>query len=551
MSEILLDRLNRLADTPEAIDGLRQLVLDLAVRGKLTKQDASDEPASALLERIAAEKARLTKAGEIRKPKALPPVELAEQPFELPEGWAWARFGDVADIASNLEDPTLSSRLPHIAPNHIEKDTGRLLPYGTVAEDGVTSNKHRFFPGQILYSKIRPNLNKAVIVDFEGLCSADMYPLESHLDTRYLHLYILSPAFVVQVVSDDNRLAMPKVNQTQLQRVLVPVSPEAEQRRIVARVDELMALCDELATRLRQRDALRQTWTTSTVRHVSDEAPIGGAPAWDFAETHVHSLLSTPEAVPQVRQLVLDLAVRGKLTKQDASDEPASALLERIAAEKARLYKAGEIRKPKALPPVELAEQPFELPERWAWTRFDKTCVNRDAERVPVSRAEREKRQGPFDYYGASGVIDCIDDYLFDKPLLLVGEDGANLLLRSKPIAFIAEGKYWVNNHAHVVDALDRVTLDYLAIAIGAIDLSPWVTGTAQPKLNQSKLNSIPIPFPPLAEQTRIVETVARLMSLCHQLDDELATAARGTERLMETVLAEALAVPSSVATAA
>ena len=254
-AEILLGRFDALVDTPDAVERLRRFVLDLAVRGKLVPQDPSDEPASVLLQRIADEKRQRYEAGEIRKPKKLPPVGEDQRPFGVPNGWEWARLGQVAEIASNLEDPTLSPTLPHVAPNHIEKDTGRLLPFGTIGEDGVTSNKHRFFPGQILYSKIRPNLNKAVVIDFEGLCSADMYPLDAYIDTTYLHRFILSDPFVSQVVSDDNRLAMPKVNQTQLQAVAVAVPPEAEQRRIVARVDALMALCDRLADGLRQSRA--------------------------------------------------------------------------------------------------------------------------------------------------------------------------------------------------------------------------------------------------------------------------------------------------------
>jgi len=140
--------------------------------------------------------------------------------------------------------------------------------------------------------------------------------------------------------------------------------------------------------------------------------------------------------------------------------------------------------------------------------------INRDAERVPLSVDERSKLDKIYDYYGASGVIDKVDRYLFDKPLLLIGEDGANLLNRSTPIAFIASGKYWVNNHAHVLDAVAGLSLRYIAIYINAISLAPYVTGTAQPKMNQEKMNSILVPIPPLDEQQRIVAKIDTLLPL-------------------------------------
>jgi type I restriction enzyme S subunit len=144
--------------------------------------------------------------------------------------------------------------LPHVAPDNIEKATGRLLAYRSVRDDGVTSSKHRFFAGQILYSKIRPNLSKAVRIDFDGLCSADMYPLTARIDARYFHIYLLSRTFRDQVVQRDNRLAMPKVNQAQLLATAVAVPPLAEQRRIADQVDHLMQLCDALEHELQRKE---------------------------------------------------------------------------------------------------------------------------------------------------------------------------------------------------------------------------------------------------------------------------------------------------------
>ena len=171
--------------------------------------------------------------------------------------------------------------------------------------------------------------------------------------------------------------------------------------------------------------------------------------------------------------------------------------------------------------------------------------MNRDAERIPVSVADREYRAKVYDYYGASGVIDAIDDYLFDKPLLLIGEDGANLLNRSTPIAFIARGKYWVNNHAHVLDGISETYLKYVAMYINSISLAPYVTGTAQPKMNQQKMGTILIPIPPENEQLRILERYEFLSPLATDYDVLEASRERlDTElpgRLRKSILQQAV----------
>jgi type I restriction enzyme, S subunit len=171
--------------------------------------------------------------------------------------------------------------------------------------------------------------------------------------------------------------------------------------------------------------------------------------------------------------------------------------------------------------------------------RFGEIMINRDGERIPVSREDRALKEKTYDYYGASGVIDKIDGYLFDKPLLLVGEDGANLINRSTPIAFIARGKYWVNNHAHVLDGISEEFLRYIEIHINAIDLEPYITGSAQPKMNQAKMNSIPIALPPLPEQSRIVAKVHQLMAIVDQLETHLAVSRTIGAKLIEAVVAE------------
>ena len=241
-----------------------------------------------------------------------------------------------------------------------------------------------------------------------------------------------------------------------------------------------------------------------------------------------------------LRQKILDLAIRGKLVPQDPNDEPASVLLERIRAEKQQMVKDGKL-KPKDIKNDTVIfkgvdnlhyekfsdgtvkciedELPFDVPDNWEWCRFGSYTLNRDNERKPVSSVQRKKVKKIYDYYGASGVIDQTDSFLFDEELLLIGEDGANLLARTKPIAFLAYGKYWVNNHAHCIDSIDKRLLEFICIYINAINLFQYITGSAQPKLNQDNMNRILIPIPPKTEQGKILERIKIILSNINDID--------------------------------
>ena len=221
-----------------------------------------------------------------------------------------------------------------------------------------------------------------------------------------------------------------------------------------------------------------------------------------------------------IRNKILDLAMRGQLTEQMPEDGTAEELYQQIQAEKQALIKSGKVKKEKAFSesPV-FKPYPFDIPKNWKFIRFGELMINRDSERIPVSVADRRKRKKLYDYYGASGVIDGIDDFLFDKDLLLIGEDGANLLARSSPIAFIASGKYWVNNHAHVLDVCSGTDIRYICRYINAISLDKYVTGSAQPKMNQENMNAIWVALPPYDEQQRIVDKIDRAFSVLDAID--------------------------------
>ena len=237
-AETFCEHFATFADAPDGLDKVRELVPTLAVQGKLVSQISTDPPASQLLDDIASREESVRQRKSRTSSNGEAAVSPHSAPHDIPDNWTWARFDQVATIASNLVKPSLFPDSAHVAPDNIEKATGKLLPFQTVSEDGVRSSNHRFFAGQLLYSKIRPNLAKAVVVDFDGLCSADMYPINSHIDSGYLLRFMLSNTFLGMAVRNDTRVAMPKINQEELNGILVALPPLAEQRRIVEKVDQ-------------------------------------------------------------------------------------------------------------------------------------------------------------------------------------------------------------------------------------------------------------------------------------------------------------------------
>ena len=502
---------------------LKNSILQMAVQGKLVPQDPNEEPASVLLERIRAEKEWLIKEKKIKREKNPSVIfkgtdntpyekigdevrSLADEvPFDIPDSWEWVRLGS---IVYNHGQITPSTDFCYIDIGSIDNKNQKLNPTDTViAPDKAPSRARKLVDkGDVLYSTVRPYLHNMCIVDRDFSCipiaSTGFAVLTCHAElcNKFLFYYMMSPDFDAYANNTDNAkgVAYPAINDDRLYKALIPIPPLGEQFRIVSAIESVDASIRDYGVK---EEALRA---------------LNG---------------SFPESL---KKSILQEAVQGKLVPQDPSDEPAETLLERIRAEKQRLIKEGKIKKGKhesiifrrdnshyeKLDGMERCiddELPFVIPENWCWVRFGTALVNRDAERIPLSVAQREKLQKKFDYYGASGVIDKVDRYLFDKPLLLIGEDGANLLLRSKPIAFIASGQYWVNNHAHVIDAVGGIDLRYIALFINATNLAPYVTGTAQPKMNQEKLNSILVPLPPSAEQHRIVTAFEEIAAIIQQ----------------------------------
>ncbi|MDO9014014.1 MAG: restriction endonuclease subunit S, partial [Polynucleobacter sp.] len=532
------------------IKKLRELILELAVRGKLVPQEPNDEPASELLKRTIAEKKRLIKEDVIRQAKE--PALADETPdHKLPGSWVWTNLYSIGEIAprNEEEDVVDSSFVPM---QSISEKYGVPVQHEVKTWSEIKSGFTHFREEDVVLAKITPCFQNGKSAVMRGLTNGfGAGTTELHVYRtinactvpEYVLVYLKSPRFI----SDG----IPKMTGTAGQKRITrdyfagnhfPLPPLAEQHRIVAKVDELMALCDRLEQQQKHSLEAHQTLVETllgTLTRVASPQELNEA--WTRIASHFDTLFTTEHSIDQLKQAILQLAVMGKLVLQDPNDEPASVLLERIAKRRAELENEGKLKKQPQFPDVANQEMLGDLPTGWELVRFGAITFNRDSERIPLSVEERRGRQGEYDYYGASGVIDSIDDFLFDKPLLLIGEDGANLINRSTPIAFMARGKYWVNNHAHVLDGLTEDLLLYVCLHINAITLEPYVTGTAQPKMNQAKMNSITLALPPIEEQKRIVAKVDELMALCDALKVRLADAQTTQLHLADAIVEQAI----------
>ncbi len=450
---------------------LRSRVLDLAIRGKLTEQLPSDGTAEELYQQIQAEKQRF-----------ISNIKSEDIPFDIPSNWKWVRLGEIVSILGGKRIPagrsltTDNTGHKYIRVSDMKNmsvETSNLL---YVPEDIYPKISRYIINKEDVYITVAGTIGRVGTIpdEIDGANlteNADRLVFTS-LDRNWLVFTLSADTVQKQISYLTTQVAQPKLAIKKIQEFILPLPPLAEQKRIVERVEEIFRLLDAI-------DEAQEKYSAD-------------------AES--------------LKAKLITAGIQGKLTEQLDSDGAAEELYQQIQAEKQKLIKEGKIKKEKPLPAIKDEEIPFEIPGNWKWVRFGDLMWNRDSERIPVSVADRRKLKKIYDYYGASGVIDKVETYLFDEKLLLIGEDGANLLSRSTPIAFLAEGKYWVNNHAHVLGFYVADYLDFVMHYINSISLVPYVTGSAQPKLNQDNMNKIPVPLPPLAEQKRIAEVLERVL---------------------------------------
>jgi type I restriction enzyme S subunit len=363
--ETFFDKFDQFADAPDAVAKMRELVLGLAVTGKLVAQDKRDEPASLLLESTKAEREMLIAAKKI-KSRTSSPVEPDEQSFERPSGWAWARLSDVGcELGQKVPD----KRFTYIDIGGIDSDKGRISDRVEKLEPGEAPSRARklVVRGTVIYSMVRPYLLNIAIVDK----NFDPEPIASTafgillpfagINNRYLFYWLRSAPFTAYAQAGMKGMAYPAINDEKFYSGPIALPPLAEQKRIVAKVDELMALCDRLEAQQQERETRHAALARASLARFAD-APTPANLPFLF-----HTSYTIPPA--DLRKAILTLAVQGKLVPQDPNDEPVAELLTRLVLLTAR---GGKI--PKALTPIDTDALPFDIPFYWKWAQAQELC---------------------------------------------------------------------------------------------------------------------------------------------------------------------------------
>lgn len=555
-ADVLLTYYERIAEAPDAIARLRRFVLDLAVRGKLVPQNYQDEPASELLKRIAREKTRLVQAGSQRAARPLP--ALAQPPFELPVSWQWSQLAEVGVLSprNGAPDDLQASFVPmpliaaeYGAPNgHVVRRWGEI-------KKGYT----HFAEGDVGLAKITPCFENGKSTVFRGLTGGiGSGTTELHvvrpllLEADYVLVFFKSPYFIENGIPKMTGTAGQKRVPTEyFANSPFPLPPLPEQCRIVAKVDELMALCDRLEAARTAREAMRGRLTAASLARLNTSDPEIFPSSARFALDALPAMTAHADQIKQLRQTILNLAVRGKLVPQDASEEPAHRLIARISAGAVISFPTGNSRDPSSA---------VSLPSGWHPTTVA-TCfeVSGGIQKTPA----RTPRGNAYPYLGVGNVYRGRLDLSIVKEFELQSgeleryrlEPGDILVVEGNGSATeIGRCAVWngaIENCVHQNHLIrcrprDPALTPYAALFLNSPDgmevmRALAITSAGLYSLSVGKIRRIAFPLPPLSEQRRIIVKVDELMGLCDALEDSLTSASTARIRLLKATLREAL----------
>ncbi|MFC1602691.1 restriction endonuclease subunit S [Pseudomonadota bacterium] len=539
------------------IQKLRQLILELAVRGKLVPQDANDEPASVLLERIAERKEKLIKEKKIKKQKLLPPVTEEEKPFELPPGWAIERVGNLTEKLGSGSTPRggktayVDDGIPFLRSQNIWSDGIKLEDIAYIPQETHDNmDNTKVYPGDVLLNITGASLGRSTIFP-EELSEANVSQhvtiirlLEKNMG-RFMHLGILSPMIQRFVWGRQVGMAIEGLSKKVLEMFEFPIPPLAEQYRIASKVEELMALCDQLEHRQENQQQAHQTLVTTLLNGLLESAKATDANienAGAFFEQriaeHFDTLFTTEQSIDQLKQSILQLAVMGKLVPQEPNDQPASELLKKIAAEKAKLIKEKKIKKQKPLPEITYDEKPFALPVGWEWCRHQQmvTLLGDGLHGTP-----NYDDLGSYFFVNGNNLNDGVinikpetkrvneTEYLKYKKELnsrtifvsINGTLGNVAFFNDEPIMLGKSACYF-----NLGTELSKLFIKRLIESPYFLNYAfASATGSTIKNLGLKSMNNFPVALPPLEEQHRIVAKVDQLMAICDQLKQRLADA--------------------------
>lgn len=557
--ETFFENFALLADEPNGVPLLRALILQLAVQGKLVPQDPTDEPASVLLERIREERARQNGQQKLLDAETQS-ISSKLHLYAVPSGWEWAKLGDV--VLSITGGGTPSKNNPQYWNGSISWASVKDLKtkylrttIDSITERGLQESSTNLIPKGRIIVCTRMGLGKIAINMVDMAINQDLKAL--HLSKFFDEDYFYNFYLTLDIVGKG--MTVSGIRQSELLSLSIPVPPLAEQRRIVAKVDQLMALCDELETRQQQRRAARTHLNNATLDQLlAAREPDEFAAHWQRLRDNFDLLYDTPETIGKLRQAILQLAVQGKLVPQDPTDEPASVLLERIRAEKARLIAEGKLKKEEFLSTAN-NEDLLQLPIGWMWCRIGDFATIRGGKRLPLGRTMTSEPTSHI-YIRVSdmknGTIDDTDLHYIDEETYqeikryIIGKDDLYLTIVGATIGKLGlvPEKFDLMNLTENAARISMYYVDkyFLKHAMNSLLIQEqFFDKTNQlgvPKLALKRVASVLFPLPPLAEQRRIVVKVEQIMALCDELEAQLKDAQARSAALLEAVVRQVLA---------
>lgn len=466
---------------------LKNSILQLAIQGKLVPQLAEEGTAEELYSQIQAEKQKLIQAGKIKKEKTLPAITNDEKPFEIPDSWKWVRLGETLNIARGGSPRPIKNYLTN-SENGInwikigDTNKGSKYIYGTnekIIPEGM--KKSRFVKkGDFLLSNSM-SFGRPYILNIDG-CIHDgwlvLSPLIEIFYKDYLYYLLSSNMVYNQFCRRVSGAVVNNLNSDKVSNTVVSLPPLAEQKRIVAKIEELLPYVERYEKAYNELQQLNK-------RFPGD-----------------------------LQKSVLQLAIQGRLVSQCPEEGNAEDLYKQIQAKKQNLIKAGKIKKEKPLPAITDDEKPFEIPDSWKWVRLGEVFTLQAGKNITSSNIfEDQDKKHKYLCYGGNGIRGYVSNYNRQGKYAIIGRQGA--LCGN---VNIAEGDFYATEHAVVVDHYNLTDVIWSSFFIKALNLNQYATATAQPGLAVSNIVKVLIPLPPLAEQKRIVNKLEEILPLCDKL---------------------------------
>lgn len=539
--ELLKRHFDIAVETKDGIKKLRELILTLGMQGKLVEQDPNDQPAIELLKEIEAEKKRLVEEGKIKAGKELPEIKAEEVPYEVPKGWTWTKLGGIAQkihygYTASADHNIFDVRLLRITDIQDDKVNWATVPGCQIDKDQV--QQYILANNDLLIARTGGTIGKTYLVENINLCAVFASYLirvvpSSKINAQFVKQFTLSALYWQQLYEKSMGTGQPNVNGVSLSNLFIPLPPLAEQKRIVAKIDQLMALCDKLEAERNERNQKRVTVHTASMNRLlsAKDKPAFNS-SWQFIRKNFNELYSVTENVDELKKAILQLAVMGKLVPQDPNDQPASELLKEIEAEKKRLVDEGKIKAGKPLPEIKAGEVPYEMPEGWVWVRLGELFRVSSGDGLTKDKM----RNGNIPVFGGNGITGYHDSHNVEKPTIVIGRVG----FYCGSIHLTPE-KAWITDNAFITTYDEkRLYQSYVIWLLKTINLQVDTSSTAQPVISGSKIYPILIPIPPIAEQKRIVAKIDQLMKLCDELAQQMQAGAEKQTDILDAVLARA-----------